>query len=115
MEHSNVFLTPFNYFEWNSEMVIQLRSKGLYRVTMGTENEPNSALEKSKYFNRLDEEFMMLCLSILRDLLFHVEILTTPKEIWLNIDSLFGKTNGMRGYQLENELITLIPTHFEMI
>ena len=53
-------------------MVIQLRYKGLYRVTKGTKVEPNSVVEKSKYFNRLDEAFGMLCLGILRDLLFHV-------------------------------------------
>ena len=48
-------------------MVIQLRSKGLYKVTMGREVEPNSVVEKSKYFNRLDEEFGLLFLRISRD------------------------------------------------
>ena len=81
MENNHVFITPFNYFEWKVEMVIQLRSKGLYRVTMGTENKPNSAVEKSKNFNRLDEAFVMLCLSISRDILFHVEKITTTNEV----------------------------------
>ena len=53
-------LTPLNYFEWKAEMVIQLRSKGLYRVTMGIKNDKNSAMEKAKYLNRLDEAFGML-------------------------------------------------------
>ena len=57
MEQNNVLLTPFNYFKWKVEMVIQLRSKCLYRVTMGTKKEPNYVVEKSKYFNRLDEAF----------------------------------------------------------
>ena len=36
MEKSHVtLLTPFNYFKWKAEMVIQLISIGLYRVTMG--------------------------------------------------------------------------------
>ena len=82
---------------------------------MGTETEPNSAVEKSKYFNILDEAFGMLCLSISRYILFHVEILTTPNEVWLNINSFFVNTDDMRGHQLENELISLIPTFFEMI
>ena len=64
MDTNHIFLTPFNYFEWKAEMVIQLRSKGLYRVTMGREVEPNSAVEKLKYFNRLDEVFGLLCLRI---------------------------------------------------
>ena len=96
-------------------MVIHLRSKCLYTVTMRTENEPNYVVEKSKYFNRLDEAFGMLCLSISRDLLFHVDSLTTTNEVWIKLESLFGKTNEMRGHQLENDLITLSPTHFEMI
>ena len=108
-------MNPLNYFEWKDEMVIQLRSKGLYRVTLGTEVDPNYAVEKSKYFNRLDEAFGMICIIILRDLLFHVDSLGTPNEVWLNLKSLFGNTDEMRGHQVENELISLTPTHFEMI
>ena len=62
---------------------------------------PNSIVEKSKYFNILDEAFLMLCLNISRDLLFHVEILTTPNKFWLNLESLFGKIDDTRGHQLE--------------
>ena len=83
-------------------MVIQVRSKGLYRVTMGTEVEPNSVVEKLKYFIRLDEAFGMICLSISRDLLFHVDSLDTPNEQWLRLEALFRKTNEMRGHQHEN-------------
>ena len=72
-------------------------------------------MEKSKYFNRLDEAFKMLCLSISRDILFQVDSITTHNEVWLNIKSLFWKKYEMRGHQLENELITLSPTHFETI
>ena len=64
MEATHVLLSPFNFFDWKEEMVIQLRSKGLYRVTMGTKVEPNSAIEKAKYFNRLDEAYGFLFLSI---------------------------------------------------
>ena len=72
-------------------MVIYLRSKGLYRVTMGTETKPNSAMEKAKYFNRIDEALNMIYLSTSRELLFHIEILGTPNEFWFNFESLFGK------------------------
>ena len=96
-------------------MVIQLRSKGLYRVTMGTEVEPNYALKKSKYFNRLGEAFGMLCLSISRELLFHVDSLSTPNQVSLRLEALFGKIDDMRGHQLKNELISLSPMHYETI
>ena len=69
-------ITPFNFFEWKEEMVIQLRAKGIFRVTMGTEVEPNSVVEKAKYFNKLDEAYGLLCLSISRELLFHLDNLT---------------------------------------
>ena len=51
MEATHIMLIPFNLFDWKAEMVIQLRAKGLYRVTMGTEVEPNSVVEKVKKFN----------------------------------------------------------------
>ena len=64
MEATHIFLTPLKLFDWKVEMVNQLRAKGIYRVTMGTEVEPNSAVEKENYFNRLDEAYGLLCLSI---------------------------------------------------
>ena len=42
-------LTPFNYHQWKGDMEIQLRAKGLYRVTMDTEMEPNHVVEKARY------------------------------------------------------------------
>jgi hypothetical protein len=73
MDHpQHVILTPFNYHEWNSKEMILL-SNGLYRITMGTEIEPNSAVEKEKWFNGMDEAFGLLFLSIYPNLLFHIE------------------------------------------
>ena len=47
-QSQKIILTPFNLFEWKSEMEILLRVKCLYRVTMATEAEPNAATEKIK-------------------------------------------------------------------
>ena len=77
--------------------------------------EPNSVVEKDKYFNRLDEAYGLLCLSISRDILFHIDNLKTPNEVWVKLETLFGKTDELRGYQLENELIILSPVHFDTI
>ena len=63
-------------------MEIFLRVKGIYRVTMETEAEPNAAIEKIKWHNRRDEAYGILCLSISRHLLFHVDGLTSPNEVW---------------------------------
>ena len=75
-------LTHFNYHQWKEDMEIQIRSKGLYWVTMNRETEPNAAMEKIKYWNKLDEAYGFLCLSISKDILFHITGLKTPKEIW---------------------------------
>ena len=55
MEQTHVMLTPFNYFKLKAKMIIQMGSKGLYIVTMVIEADPNSHVEKTKYFNRLDK------------------------------------------------------------
>ena len=96
-------------------MEILLREKGLYRVTMKTEAEPNAAVEKLKWHNRRDEACGLLCLSISRDLLFHLDGLTSPNEVWEKLIDIFGKTNEMRGHQIKNELISLSPNSFESL
>ena len=96
-------------------MEIMLRVKCLYRVTMETETEPNAATEKIKWHNRRDEAYGLLCLSISRDLLFHLDGLTSPDQVWENISDLFGKKDEMRGHQIENELISLSPSSFESL
>ena len=108
-------MTRFNYFESKAKVVIHVTLKGLCRVTMGTKTEPNSAVEKANYFNKLDEEFGMFFLSTSRDFVFHIDSLRTPNEFWLKLESLFWKTDEMRGHQLENELISLSSSHYEII
>ena len=69
-QSQNIILTPFKLFEWKAEIEVLLRVKGLYRVTMEIEADPNIAAEKIKWHNRRDEAYGLLCLSISRDLLF---------------------------------------------
>ena len=57
----------------------------------------------------------LLCLSISRDLLFHLDGLTSPDQVWEKLSELFGKTDEMRGHQIENELISLSPSSFESL
>ena len=77
-------------------MEILLRVKGLYIVTMETEAEPNVAVEKIKWHNRRDEAYGLRCLSISRDLLFHLDGLTSPNEVWEKLTDLFGKRTSNR-------------------
>ena len=114
-QSQKIILTPFNFFEWKAEMEILLREKCLYRVTMEIEPEPNAAAEKIKWHNRRDEAYGLLCLSISRDLLFHLDGLTSPNEVWENLVELFSKIDEMKGHQIENELISLSPSSFESL
>jgi hypothetical protein len=81
---------------------------------MGMEKEPTVAVEKIKYFNKLDESIGMICLSISIYLLFHVSGATTPDVVWTTLEGLIGKQDAMRVHQLENELISLSQIHFSL-
>ena len=47
-QSQRIILTPLNLFEWKDEMKMFLRVKGLYRVTMAIEAEPNVVAKKIK-------------------------------------------------------------------
>jgi hypothetical protein len=92
MEFQKEFiLTTYNYFSWKEKIAIHLRSRGLYRLTMNTDTEPTSAIEKSKYLNRMDEALGTICNIISPDLLFHISSCKTPNEDWTILEGLFGK------------------------
>ena len=80
---------------------------------MDTEIEPNHVVDKARYWNKLDEAFGFLWISISKDILFHITGLKIPKEIWDQLASLFDKQDDLRIYQLKNELISLHPGNFK--
>ena len=69
-------------------MEILLRENGFYKDTIATEADPNAVAEKKKWHSRRDEAYGFLCLSISRDLLFHLDSLTSPNEVWENIEDI---------------------------
>ena len=82
---------------------------------MEMEVEPVYYVDKAKYWNKMDEAYGFLCLSISKYILFHITGLKTPKEIWDQLASLLDKQDDLRVYQLENELISLHPGNFETL
>ena len=82
---------------------------------MATEAEPNAAIEKIKWHNRRDEAYGILCLSISRDLLFHLDGLTSWNEVWEKLVDIFCKIDEMRGHKIKNELISLSPSSFKSL
>ena len=114
-QSQKIILTPFNLFERKDEMEILLRVKCLYKVTMEIEAEPNATAEKIKWHNKRDEAYGLLCLSISRDLLFHLDSLKSTNEVWKKLEDIFGNIHEMRGHQIKNELISLSPSSFESL
>ena len=90
MASSIDLLTLFNFHSWKGDMEIQLHSRGIYRVTMDIEEEPGSAIDKSRFLNKKDEAFGLLCLFVSRDLLFHILGLKNPMEIWDKLEAMYG-------------------------
>ena len=82
---------------------------------MNTDIELTSAIEKSKYLNRMDEALRTICSLISPDLLFHISSCETPNEAWKILEGIFGKHDEMRGHMLEVELLTLDPKSFDNI
>ena len=81
---------------------------------MAIENEPSDVVDKVKWHNRMDEAYVLICLSISPGLIFHLDGLTTPNQVWTKIESLFGVQDEIRSHQLD-ELISLSPSRFESI
>ena len=81
----------------------------------GNWSKSDVAAEKIKWHNRRDEAYGLLCLSISRDLLFHLDGLTSPNEVWEKLVEIFGKIDEMKAHQIENELISLSPSSFKSL
>jgi hypothetical protein len=89
-----------------------LRSKGLYRITLGKETTPTDDDNKSKWDNWNDEACGLIGMSISLDLRYHLQGIDDPEEAWNTIESMFGKINIIRAQQLENQILTLSPSDF---
>ena len=46
---------------------------------------------------------------------FPSQWLNSPDQVWEKLSEIFGKTDEMRGHQIENELISLSPSNFESL
>ena len=70
-----------------------LRSKGLYRITLGKKKAPTDDDKKAKWDNKNDEARGLIGMSISPDLRYHLQGIDDPEEAWNMIESLFGKLN----------------------
>ena len=68
----DIILRSSNYFSWKSRMEDVLRSRGIFRITLGKETEPNDDDKKIKWENRCDEARGLIGMSISTDFRFHI-------------------------------------------
>jgi hypothetical protein len=92
-----------------------LRSKGLYRITLGKETTPTDDDKKSKWDNRNDKACGLIRMPISPNLRYHLQGIDHPKESWNTIESVFGKLNIIRAQQLENQILTLSTSYFSCL
>jgi hypothetical protein len=101
-----ILLTPHNYLEWKPEIILLLRSRGLYQITMEMEVEPDSADEKNDFLNRQDMAIGFIYLSISPEILHQVCDVTqdfTPNELWTRLEVLFGNKEYCEDFMQEVE------------
>ena len=60
-------------------------------------------------------KLIALSLSLSPKHIFHLDVLTISNEVWIKLESLFGKQDDFSGHKLENELISLRPSEFKTI
>ena len=92
-----------------------LRSKGLYKITLGTEVALDEDEKQAKWENKNDQACALIGMSISPDLRFHLDGEDSPVKAWEKLNKCFGIKNEIRAFQLENELLTLDPSNFPSI
>ena len=91
MENTSiVLLTRNNYFQWKSHMEDLLRSKGLYRITLGTEATPDEDEKQAKRENKNDQAHGLIGISTFPDLRFYLDGEYSPVKVWEKLNKLFG-------------------------
>ena len=104
---SIVILTSTNYFQWKSHMDDLLRSKGLYKITLGTKVALDDDEKKYKWENKTDQACGLIGMSISPYLRFHLDGEDSLINAWEKLNVVFGIKNEIRVFQLENELLNL--------
>jgi hypothetical protein len=89
-----------------------LRSKGLYQISLGKDQEPTDDDTYAKWANRNDEARGLIRISISLDLRFHLQGIKGLDKAWENLEVVFGKHNIIQAHQLENQLMILSPNDF---
>jgi hypothetical protein len=82
---------------------------------LGKKTTPTDDDKKAKWDNRNDKAHGLIRMFISPDLRYHLQGIDDPEEAWNMIEFVFGKLNIIRAQQLENQILTLIPSDFSFL
>jgi hypothetical protein len=109
MDYSpEILLTPHNYLEWKPKILIHIRCRGLYQITMEMEVEPDSSDEKNDFLNRQDMAIGSIGMFVSPELFHQVYEESqglTPNELWTRLEVLFGNKEYCEYFMQEVEQI----------
>lgn len=91
-----------------------LRSKGLYKLTLGIDTTPTDAKKKDKWDKKNYSIHGLIVMSIYPYLRFHLEGIDSPTA-WKKMDTIFGVKNKIQDHHIENELLTLDPNKVSLL
>ena len=113
MDHSKVpLLTPYNYATWNQHAWNALMQLGYTPYVENEVDEPKDDKEKIKRMLEHTKSLGCLRSFVSLDLMFQIESCTNSHDAWEKLKFLYGITNEVKGYQIENELMSLDPKNF---
>jgi hypothetical protein len=98
------------YLEWKPNILLLLKSRGLYKITMETTVEPDSIDEKNDFLNIKDMAIGFIFLSISPKILHQVyeeSQESTPNELQTRLEVLFGNKEYCEDFMQEVEEIEL--------
>ena len=86
-------LTPFiRYLEWKLKMAASLKRQGLYEVSIGLGKD--SYEYENDWLNDGDRAYGEICGTFSPSLLTElIEFAKYPKDLWIELDRIFGKHN----------------------
>ncbi|XP_059066095.1 uncharacterized protein LOC131857473 [Cryptomeria japonica] len=108
-------LTPYNYETWKKSVWNYLREKGCTGYVKESIPAPTDANALQAWEINHERALGYICSLVSFDLQFHLESCKTPKEAWYTLENLYGKTDKIRGYQIDNDLMNLDPKSFNNI
>jgi hypothetical protein len=87
-----ILVTSHNYLEWKLKLLLKLRCRVLYQITMEIEFERDSVDEKKDFVNRQDMAIGCICMFVSLELFHQVyeeSQESTPNELWTRLEVLF--------------------------